>query len=268
LNNINAPVITLNPDLNVPAYLGDPWFDPGATAVDEEDGDLTDQIVFSGFVDGNTVGVYEVTYTVTDSDGLSAMATRQVRVIDPDNPPNEAGVLFTRTVPAEYVPGMDLVVRVMFRATEDPSSINALGLREAIPEEWAFGGVQSVDGQAVPSVAPENGTRDRLEFAWVDIPAFPYTFEYVLMIPVDDPGGEQTLEGAVEYRATGGGQFTGPAVSTTTGEALNRLQQIKAFLGCGMVADSRGTSGDGVVVAAVLIVLVVMGLRRRESPQH
>jgi hypothetical protein len=61
------PVVTLIG----PAYLlyttGFPWVDPGATAMDEEDGDLTEGIVRTGELDMNTVGEYTLTYSVTDS---------------------------------------------------------------------------------------------------------------------------------------------------------------------------------------------------------
>lgn len=61
------PVVTLIG----PAYLlytvGFPWVDQGATAMDEEDGDLTEGIVRTGDLDMNTVGEYTLTYSVTDS---------------------------------------------------------------------------------------------------------------------------------------------------------------------------------------------------------
>ena len=58
----------------------------GVTASDEEDGDLTDQIVagsFSRFVDP---GVTNLTYVVFDSRGQSASLTREVRFTDYHSP--------------------------------------------------------------------------------------------------------------------------------------------------------------------------------------
>ena len=58
----------------------------GVTASDEEDGDLTDQIVagsFSRFVDP---GVTNLTYVVFDSQGQSASLTREVRFTDYHSP--------------------------------------------------------------------------------------------------------------------------------------------------------------------------------------
>jgi len=49
-------------------------------ATDTEDGDLTASVVVSGNVDTSVAGVYDVTYTVTDSDGNTATKTRTVYV--------------------------------------------------------------------------------------------------------------------------------------------------------------------------------------------
>lgn len=63
-------------------YVGDE-FDPmyGITATDAEDGSLTASIVQTGTLDLNTAGDYVLTYTVTDSDGGEATATRTVSVL-------------------------------------------------------------------------------------------------------------------------------------------------------------------------------------------
>ena len=77
-----APVITLigpNPQQH---EAGTIYADPGATALDEIDGDLTDDITVSGSVDSNTVGNYTLTYSVTDASGNEATRTRTVNVVD------------------------------------------------------------------------------------------------------------------------------------------------------------------------------------------
>jgi hypothetical protein len=56
--------------------------DPGATASDPEDGNLTSVVQVSGTVDLQTVGPYLLTYSVTDSSGIEANATRTVNVVD------------------------------------------------------------------------------------------------------------------------------------------------------------------------------------------
>ena len=65
----------------------------GITAFDEEDGDLTDKITYSGNVNVQVVGEYEAVYTVTDSDGNTVQVKRKVKVVLTDNtPPFMTGV--------------------------------------------------------------------------------------------------------------------------------------------------------------------------------
>jgi hypothetical protein len=53
----------------------------GVSAVDDDDSDLTDQIVTSGFVDTNREGDYTITYSVIGSSGKSVTQVRIVTVI-------------------------------------------------------------------------------------------------------------------------------------------------------------------------------------------
>jgi hypothetical protein len=92
------PTITLvgaNP-LNI--NVGDIFTDPGATANDTEDGNLTSSISTTTNVNTAVAGTYNVNYSVTDSGGLSASASRTVVVNDvvvppipPVNPPIDNG---------------------------------------------------------------------------------------------------------------------------------------------------------------------------------
>lgn len=59
----------------------------GVTAQDEEDGDITSKIQVDGKVDTTVPGEYILTYTVTDSGGLTAEATRIVTVTPVNQPP-------------------------------------------------------------------------------------------------------------------------------------------------------------------------------------
>jgi|GEM_PF-111301 len=79
------PVTTLNGDQSVEVMLDDPYIDPGATAVDNLDGDLSNKIVVEGMVDTSIVGTYTLTYKVSDSNGNAAVpVTRTVIVIGPE----------------------------------------------------------------------------------------------------------------------------------------------------------------------------------------
>jgi hypothetical protein len=75
------PIITLQGDKSIELELGDSFTDPGATAVDNLDGNVTDKIEKTGEVNTNILGTYTLTYNVTDSDGNAAEpVTRTVTV--------------------------------------------------------------------------------------------------------------------------------------------------------------------------------------------
>ena len=74
------PEITLTDGDHVSIRPGNGFTDPGATAVDDSDGDVTAQIESKGFVDPFNKGDYEVDYWVSDSYGNEAKATRTITV--------------------------------------------------------------------------------------------------------------------------------------------------------------------------------------------
>ena len=84
-----APVITLLGDNPINLTVGDTFTDPGATATDTEDGDITSDIVVGGdTVDTSAVGTYTITYNVSDSDGATAdEVLRTVEMSSPSTPP-------------------------------------------------------------------------------------------------------------------------------------------------------------------------------------
>ena len=75
-----APVITLLGNVVVDLEVLTPFLDPGATAVDNVDGDLTGAIDVDGAVNSNVPGVYELTYRVSDAAGNGA--TPRVRTVN------------------------------------------------------------------------------------------------------------------------------------------------------------------------------------------
>jgi len=76
----NAPVITILGDNPFRITVGNTFTDPGATASDAEEGDITARISASSTVNTSVVGTYTVTYTVTDTPGLSDQEIRTVIV--------------------------------------------------------------------------------------------------------------------------------------------------------------------------------------------
>lgn len=73
--------ITLVGGPAVVVYTGTDYTD-SYKAVDVNDGDITDQVEVSGSVDTSTPGDYELSYSVTDNDGVTTTARRRVSVVD------------------------------------------------------------------------------------------------------------------------------------------------------------------------------------------
>ena len=78
----NSPTVNLIGNSSMSVEGATSFSDPGATASDPEDGNLTSVVQVSGTVDLQTVGPYLLTYSVTDSSGIEANATRTVNVVD------------------------------------------------------------------------------------------------------------------------------------------------------------------------------------------
>lgn len=76
------PSISLNGDSEITIYVGDNYIDPGYEAIDNVDGDITENVQVTGDVDSEIVGEYIITYTVSDSSSNVASQTRKVRVIE------------------------------------------------------------------------------------------------------------------------------------------------------------------------------------------
>ena len=75
-----APVVTLKGNASATSVLNAAYSDPGATASDDEDGDITTSIVVTGTVNKDLKGSYTLTYTATDAAGNVGTATRTVKV--------------------------------------------------------------------------------------------------------------------------------------------------------------------------------------------
>ncbi|MFS0862191.1 immunoglobulin-like domain-containing protein [Fredinandcohnia sp. 179-A 10B2 NHS] len=83
----DAPVITLKGDNPLTIEQGSQFTDPGVTATDVVDGDLTDKVTITGEVDSDTPGEYKLVYQVTDSAGNKTEVTRLVKVIEKKTAP-------------------------------------------------------------------------------------------------------------------------------------------------------------------------------------
>src|SRR5687767_1556935 len=78
-DDVTAPTLTLKGNSTMDINLGDTYTDEGATATDEEDGDITP--TSTGTVDNKKVGTYTITYSASDEAGnMATEVKRTVRV--------------------------------------------------------------------------------------------------------------------------------------------------------------------------------------------
>ncbi len=98
-DDTTPPVITLTGPATVTLTVGDAWTDPGATAVDDRDGNLTAAIVTTGTVDPDTVGDYTLSYDVSDAAGNAATTVTRTVTVEPV-PADTTPPVITRTGPA------------------------------------------------------------------------------------------------------------------------------------------------------------------------
>ena len=83
IEDTTIPVITLTGDATVTIEVGSTYTDAGATALDNYDGDITDDIEAVSTVDTEAVGPYTVTYDVSDANNNDAVQViRTVNVVD------------------------------------------------------------------------------------------------------------------------------------------------------------------------------------------
>ena len=88
------PSIKLNGYQSTTLYIGDTYFEPGYNAIDNCDGDITNQVEISGHVDTNKVGKYKLLYTVKDSFGNITSIDRIINVLE-KNDKNQKTIYLT-----------------------------------------------------------------------------------------------------------------------------------------------------------------------------
>ena len=72
IDDITNPVIVLE-EGTVVIEVHSAYNEPGYTATDDKDGDITGNVVVNGTVDTEVVGEYTLTYTVSDNAGHGAL---------------------------------------------------------------------------------------------------------------------------------------------------------------------------------------------------
>lgn len=81
IKDLVKPVIKLKGYASMVIVQGSPYSDPGATATDDADGDISAKIAISGSIDTSRARKQTITYTAKDSAGNTATVLRTVTVI-------------------------------------------------------------------------------------------------------------------------------------------------------------------------------------------
>ena len=92
LTDITAPNLELVGESEILLGLRSVYQDPGASAIDNWDGDIGSSVVVSGVVDTSQVGEYELRYNVSDAAGNEAVEVVRKVVVDAFGPANKSGV--------------------------------------------------------------------------------------------------------------------------------------------------------------------------------
>ena len=80
IRDVTPPELNLNGTENIGLYVGELYVEPGYTASDANDGELTESVKVEGTVDTSQLGVYTLKYSVSDKAGNSSEKTRRVFV--------------------------------------------------------------------------------------------------------------------------------------------------------------------------------------------
>jgi hypothetical protein len=193
------PTITLKTlngaeDITIEVY--EPFNDPGATAYDLIDGDISDQIQVDDPVDTSQANTYYVIYSVNDRAGNMAIISRTV-IVQPDQ--------VTPTVQIEtgggFLPANDYIISATIRFKQ---GLSTMGYECVLPTNWKFG---SVWGDNVPDVIRFDEKTQILGFAWSEgISGLDkISFSYVVEVP-EDVNSYYSIPAEILYRYSDQGE--------------------------------------------------------------
>lgn len=81
--DVESPKIELKGGNNITLYKGTNYNEPGYSASDNCDGDITSKVEVTGDVNTNIPGTYTKTYKVEDKEGNKQEVKRQIKVVNP-----------------------------------------------------------------------------------------------------------------------------------------------------------------------------------------
>lgn len=102
VRDLTAPVISLLGDATLSLRIGAPFNDPGVSAIDNVDGDLSSRVTVTGNVDASIEGVYQLTYNVEDNSGNQAVSEVRTIYVESDGGPVDLGISVYYKKPANW----------------------------------------------------------------------------------------------------------------------------------------------------------------------
>lgn len=153
------PEITLQGN-EVTIYQNDTYNEPGYTATDNYDKDITSKVKVTNNIDNTKVGTYEVTYSVNDSSKNKTEIKRKVNVIEKPKTPGTyiKGILIVNkkySLPANYNPGVDQTASDALKQLQQAASTAGhnipliSGFRSYSRQQTLYNNYVARDGQAL-----------------------------------------------------------------------------------------------------------------------
>lgn len=96
INDEEKPTLILNGEGTMYLSIGSNYVEPGYVAIDNCDGNITEQVNVTTNLDTNKKGTYEITYSIKDEFGNEAVAKRIVKVFPKNN--YKPGEVSTKTI--------------------------------------------------------------------------------------------------------------------------------------------------------------------------
>ncbi len=171
---------------------------------------------------------------------------------------NTANVSVSQAVTGNPVAGGTVSLAVTIQAAPPEGvEILAISLRETLPAGATFQGITSSSPPA-PSIKPEVGEDGVLEFAWIDVPDFPYLLN--INVGLDETFTTPSdIVGQVEYRTTGVAEFSNTVTTTLVEQDNTPAWKQGIFAGCAAGGgDVASAWTDWLIVSMVLFALVAL----------
>jgi hypothetical protein len=89
IRDLEGPTLVLKGSNRITLYVGEEYKEPGYSAIDTVDGNLTSSVIIQGFLSTSKAGTYQLSYYVVDSSGnFSEILNREVVVRERSIPEN------------------------------------------------------------------------------------------------------------------------------------------------------------------------------------